>query len=352
MEQLHGGDIYRNAVKYDFSVNCNPLGMPEGCIQAAKKGVELSVHYPDCQCEGLCERLARKEEVPADWIISGNGAAELLYALCYGLKPEKGLIPVPAFGEYERALLAAGGTAEFFDLDEKKDFRLGNEILGRIQKDTDIVFLCNPWNPTGGVTERELLVRIAERCDQTQTVLCLDECFLPFLRREQELTLKKYLERFPNLVILRAFTKLYAMPGLRLGYLITSNSELAKRVKDSMQPWNVSLPAQMAGCAAVEEDSYIVKTRELIEEERNYLTRELSGGLADRLYPSEANFIFFRAGTGLKEALLEQGILIRSCSNYRNLTDGFYRIAVRTHEENVKLVQSWKGMAGKWQIQL
>lgn len=347
MEQLHGGDIYRNKVEYDFSVNINPLGMPKHCMEAAKRGVELSVHYPDCQCEELCGKLAQKEEVPVDWIVPGNGAAELLYALCYAIRPKKGLIPVPAFLEYERALLAAGGIPKFLYLKEEEDFRLGHEVLEKIQKDTDILFVCNPGNPTGTVIEREFLYSIAERCRQTETVLCLDECFLPFLRREKELTMKHYLKEFPNLVICRAFTKLYAMPGLRLGYLMTSNRKLSGRVKGCIQPWSVSLPAQLAGCAACEEEDYVKRAREIIEIERDYLVRELSCQLTDKIYPSEANYIFFKAGTGLKEVLLKQGILIRSCENYRNLSEEFYRIAVRPHEENRELICRWRAYGMK-----
>ncbi len=351
MEQLHGGDIYRNTVEYDFSVNVNPLGMPRSCVEAAKRGVELSMHYPDCQCESLCGRLAQKEEVSAEWIVPGNGAAELLYSLCYAIRPKKGLIPVPAFLEYERALLAAGGVPAHWYLEEQEDFRIGEGLLAEIEKGADILFLCNPGNPTGAIIEKELLDQIVKKCRQTKTILCMDECFLPFLRKEQELTMKPYLEQFPNLVILRALTKIYAMPGLRLGYMITADRELSQRVKNCMQPWNISLPAQMAGCAALEEEGYVEKAREMIARERNYLTGELSGGLADKVYPSEANYIFFKAGAGLKEAMLKQGILIRSCENYENLSGEFYRIAVRTHEENMELIRRWKGMAGKWQNQ-
>lgn len=376
-QYIHGGDIYRNPVEYDFSVNVNPLGMPKKSLEAAQRAVLLCGRYPDWRGEALCRKIAEREGVREGQVLLGCGAAELIYALCYyvrrlcfseheaadaakgtdrtggaagkgpGKTPLKGLMAAPSFGEYEAALLAAGGQPVFWRLKEEKDFKLEEEFAGAVTEEIGIVFLCNPNNPTGSLTDRELLLKIAEKCEKTKTYFCLDECFLPFLERDNERSLKGMLERFPHLIILRAFTKIYGMPGLRLGYAMTADEELIKGMRSCMQPWSTSIPAQAAGVEALQDEEYLERTRRLICREREYLVKELEAGLAKKVYPSGANYIFFRSRADLKELLMKEKILIRSCSNYRNLGEGYFRIGIRTHEENRALIERWRRAAAK-----
>lgn len=357
MEYIHGGDVYRNPVEYDFSVNINPLGMPEKSLEAAQRAMLLCSRYPDWRGEELCRAIAEKEGVWPQQILLGNGAAELIYALCFCLsqkasagskrkeaapKQRKGLIMAPSFGEYEAALTAAGGQPVFWNLKEEKDFRLEEDIVGAVTQEVGVLFLCNPNNPTGSLAERELLCRIAQKCEETGTYFCLDECFLPFLEREGELSMRGMLERFEHLIILRAFTKIYGMPGLRLGYAMSANEQLLQAMRSCMQPWNTSIPAQMAGIEALKDRDYPERTKKLVSKEREYLKAELSAGLVKRIYPANANYIFFQARKDLKELLLEQKVMIRSCANYRNLSEGYFRIGIRKHEENRELVRRWR----------
>ena len=341
-EYVHGGDIYRKSVEYDFSVNINPLGMPEKSLEAAQRAMLLCGSYPDWQGEALRRAIAEKEGVLAEQVILGNGAAELIYALCFGLGQVRGLILAPSFGEYEAALLAAGGVPAFWDLREEKDFRLEEDILGVVTEDVGLLFLCNPNNPTGSLVERELLCKIAQRCEETNTYLCVDECFLPFCGREAELSMRGLLGCFPHMVILRAFTKIYGMPGLRLGYAMSANEGLLLRMRSAVQPWNTSIPAQEAGMEALKDWEYLERTGRLIDSEREYLKKELAAGLTERIYPSGANYFLFRSRKDLKELLLKERVLIRSCANYRNLTEGYFRIGIRTHEENRELIRRWR----------
>lgn len=347
MEFTHGGDIYRNPAEYDFSVNINPLGMPEKSLEAAQQAILSCSAYPDWRGEKLCGALAEAEGVRAENILLGNGAAELIYALCFCLRPKKGLIPVPSFGEYESALLAAGGVPVFENLREENNFCPEAGLVKAVTEEIDVLFLCNPNNPTGSLADRELLVKTAQKCEETGTYFCLDECFLPFVDKESELTMKGMLEAFPHLIVLRAFTKVYGMPGLRLGYAMTANKELLAGMRACMQPWNTSIPAQAAGLEALRDENWLARTRQLIGREREYLRKELAAGLAERIYPSSANFIFFKSRNDLKERLMHEKVLIRSCSNYRNLTAGYFRIGIRTHEENRELVRRWKRAAGE-----
>lgn len=186
----HGGDIYRNLSDYDFSVNTNPLGMPKEAIEAAKEGIMLSGRYPDSEGEALRRALSNAEGVAMEQILLGNGAAELIYALCrvicQGGGQRVGLIPVPSFGEYEEALWAAGGRAKLWRLEEPDSFQLNDKLLEAVTGEVSLLFLCSPNNPTGMTVERELLEEIAKTCEKRGVWLCLDECFLPFLEEEPD----------------------------------------------------------------------------------------------------------------------------------------------------------------------
>lgn len=353
MEYLHGGDVYRNTIQYDFSVNINPLGMPPGCMEAAKQGVELCARYPDWRGEELCRALAAAEGVREEQVLLGNGAAELLYALMFHLRPGKVLLPVPSFGEYEAAAASSGGQCDFWRLREELDFCLEETFLNAITGAVNMVILCNPNNPTGVSADRNVLLRIAGKCEETGTWLCVDECFLPFTGRERELTLKSSLEHFPHLVVLRAFTKIYGMPGLRLGYAMAADKGLLAGVRRCLQPWNTSIPAQAAGLQALKARGFVEQTVKLVREERAFLRRELGdmpSGLVEKVYPSEANFLLLRGRTDLYQRMLEQGVLIRDCGNYRGLTEekdsarGYFRIAVRTHRENQTLLDCMRNI--------
>lgn len=358
MHYIHGGDIYhqKENILYDFSININPLGMPERSRQAAMRGIELSEgRYPDPDGKKLCTGLAQKKNIDASQIILGNGAAELIYALCQALRPPKGCILAPGFQEYEAGLKSVNAKLQIWDLQEKETFCLTRNFLSYLEKNAgknEILFVCNPNNPTGSMVSQEMLRQIAAICEKAGCFLCVDECFLPFLENEKEFTMLPFLQEYPHLIVLRAFTKIYGMPGLRIGYACTANQKLLEKMHSVLQPWNTSVPAQMAAQEALEERAYLQNTIRLLERERTYLVEELSGKsgtvLADRVYPSAANYIFFHSRRDLKERLLENGILIRSCANYRNLSEGYFRIAIRTHEENAALVDAWKGGCGRW----
>lgn len=344
MQYQHGGDIYRTPIQYDFSISVNPLGMPKPSLQAAREALHLCHCYPDYQGEKLRLALSEVESLPPEWILLGNGAAELIYALCHAMRPKNALLTAPAFQEYEAAIGSAGGSSVFWNLKESENFCLKEDFLSAITKENDLLFICNPNNPTGSIMEWELLIQIAEKCKKTNTILCIDECFLPFMPKEKEaeLTMKKALCDFPQLIVLRAFTKIYAMAGLRLGYVLSANERLLEQIRQCIQPWNTSLPAQRAGEAALGCADYLKQTRLLLKQEKEYLLREIQDGLAEKIYPPGANFIFFKSRKDLKEKLLRKKILIRDCGNFHGLSKGYFRIGIRSHEENFRLISSWR----------
>ena len=206
-----------------------------------------------------------------------------------------------------------------------------------ITPDVDMVFLCQPNNPTGLTSPRELLLHIAARCRDFGALLVLDECFTDFLDMPEANSMKRELEHFPNLLILKAFTKLYAMAGVRLGYALCADTALLEALAKAGQPWAVSSLAQAAGIAALREKDYVQRLRCLIGEERPWLLGELTA-LGLRVIPGEANYLLFACARPLTLPLRQRGILIRSCANYPGLDERWYRVAVRTHEENQHLV--------------
>ncbi len=344
---IHGGDRYGASLQsgiaqedlLDFSANINPLGMPKGVKQAILESLSASLHYPDPLCRRLRSELAQKEGIEAESILCGNGGADLIYRLVYALRPEQALVTAPTFAEYEEALHQAGAKIRFYNLPESME--LNESFLQAITAETKLLFLCNPNNPTGLLTDRSLLQKILEKTETFGIWVCIDECFLDFVREKEAYTLTGLLPRYPHLLILKSFTKLYAMPGLRLGYLLSGNRELLERIRLAGQPWSVSQPAIEAGIAALKETGFPEKTLSLLEPERDRLTQALTT-LGYSVWPGKANYLSFRAKgePELYEKLLEKGILIRPLSNYHNLTKEDYRIAIRTPKENTRLLQT------------
>ncbi len=333
----HGGDIYSEPCKIDFSANINPFGMPQSVKKAACDGVEAAVSYPDISCRDLKKKLSEKIQMPKEYLIFGNGAAEVIFSVVHALKPAKTLVTAPGFAEYEHAVQVFGGAAESYLLEEKKEFQIGTAYLDRIGPDTDLVFLCNPNNPTGQLTEPELLEEILNRCRKYGTFVVLDECFNEFLDDPQRYTMLPKVREYDNLMILKAFTKIYAMPGLRLGYGVCSNEALIEKMGEIVQPWNISVPAQFAGAAALEEDAFVEQTRRWISEEKKWMRRQIEQ-MGMQVFGSKANYLFFKGPADLAQICKKQGMLIRDCSNYEGLQPGYYRAAVRRHEENEKLI--------------
>lgn len=341
----HGGDVYHNRVRFDFSANVNPLGTPPEVVRAIAESAERCAAYPDPYCSRLREKLAAVHGVAPSDIVCGNGAAELIFQFAAALRPRKALLPVPSFSEYESALASVGCEIEYFELKRAEGFAVTEAILDAITPETDVLTLCTPNNPTGRSVDAPLLERILDRCRATGTRLLLDECFLDLTDAGAEKSLIPALRPGDPCLVLRAFTKLYGMAGVRLGYAVSRDRDLLERMCRTVQPWNVSAPAQAAGEAALDCRAFVARTLRLIAEEKDYLLTGLRALGVDVL-PGDANFLMLSGVPGLCEKMLERGILLRSCANYRGLTEGDCRIAVRTHEENEQLIAALREVLG------
>lgn len=347
----HGGDIYRNQVTYDFSINVNPLGMPEQVKQILKASVESWSAYPDPECQELVAAIARYHHISPEWILCGNGAADLIYRLVWAVKPRRALLAVPTFSEYERALRETGCRVDIFEMKEEEDFRLDmGKFAGLVVSGTDMVFLCNPNNPNGLPVPKRDVLALADACRRVHATLVVDECFCELLEEPGACSVIPEAEERPGIVILRAFTKTYAMAGLRLGYAVCSDRLLLEQMRRFCQPWNISVPAQQAGTAALGEKEYLARARLLISTERERMEKRLRE-MGLKVYPSAANFLLFwypdERENSLWKWCAKQGVLIRDCSNYRGLGKGYYRVCIRKPQENEQLLRIVKEAAGQ-----
>lgn len=334
---MHGGDVYRNHVILDYSVNVNPCGIPLGVTKAMQSGLEDLMKYPDMECMLLREKLAAWTGVEKSRILCGNGASELIHAVCQWKKPRKTLLPSPGFVGYEKPPLAVGSEILREWLLEEESFHIMERILVTLQKEKpDLLILTSPSNPVGNLLSEELFVRICEVCREIHCTVLLDECFIHLSDRGGKDSRLSYLDTFENLLILRAFTKSFAIPGIRLGYLLSPSEEVAGEILQYLPEWNVSVLAQYAGVAALQEEEYLEKSIRLIQQERGFLTTILEKA-GCKVYPSAANYLLFQdpQKRDWYPRLLAHGILIRDCRETAGLTEGFYRIAVKTREENL-----------------
>ena len=328
----HGGDIYNNDVKYDFSVNTNPLGLPPIVKRKLMENIDIFARYPDIQCCQLCEAVSVNENIPVCNLLFGNGASEILKLVADAVKPRKALVTAPSFSGYSHVLDGAGAGIEYYYLEEEKNFVLDTDIIGKIPAGCDMVFLCSPCNPTGRVISKNVLLSVLLYCEENHIYLVVDECFLGFVPDYESLSMKNRLDS-NYLIIVNAFTKLYAMAGLRLGWCACGNRELLTEMRRMQPEWSVSVPAQLAGIYALKDKEYIARTREVVQQERV----KMAGFFEDmgiKVFPSDANFLLVKSKINLYEKLLARHVLIRWCSNFTGLSDEFYRIAIRSAGEN------------------
>ncbi len=334
---VHGGDIYRNKVKLDFSVNINPLGVPEAVRFALHEAAENCSTYPDMEAEALKQAVSAMLSVPEEFLLFGNGSSELFLAVVHAVRPGKTVIPVPSFYGYEHAAGAVQGAIFYYETKPEQGFCITEEICTVLTEEVDLLFLASPNNPTGHLMSREVLRTILCHCRERGIYVVLDECFIEFCGAASSLL--SDIGQFDNLILVRAFTKIFAIPGVRLGYLICSNRMLLQRIKRQLPEWNLSCFAQAAGMACAGETAFIKKTVDYIQRERQFLEEGLQKK-GFRVFPSGADFILFYCEEPLYGRLLEKGILIRDCSNFRGLGKGFYRAAVKTRKENEILLKA------------
>jgi len=338
----HGGNIYeikqkKQASVLDFSANINPLGIPPRINKVLNERLKDLVHYPDTKARRLIAALARYWRVKEENVLVGNGSTELIYLILNAFEPDKVILPAPSFTEYERAARISGSQVRFIQMLESEGFCLNFDSINNC----DMLFICNPNNPTGNlvVNSRADIGNIhAKR-------IIIDEAFMDFVPDEKIYTFILEAVCSKKIIVLRTLTKFFALPGLRVGYLI-AHKDIIRILKEYQMPWSVNVLAQAAAEQCLSEDAFIQRSKQLIAKERAFLYERFARIRELKPYLSAANFLLVKikdkrlTSTCLKERLFGKSILIRDCANFRGLNKQFIRVAVRTHKENMQLAQA------------
>lgn len=335
-KNVHGGDVYNNYVMLDYSVNINPLGLPDPVKDALKEAAEIVEEYPDIESRALTSKLAEKLGVKEEYIALGNGASEIFMSIVHALKPKRALVLAPSFYGYKYALEAVDAKIQYHYLKEDEGFSPDESLFDEISEDLDMIMLANPNNPTGKALEPLFLEKLVRTCKNKAVTVVLDECFVEFMQGDY--TMMGKLEEFDNLIIVRAFTKLYCVPGVRLGYMLSSDLDYVNQIKRQLPEWNISVFAQKCGEACLALKGFEEMTADYVATEREYLMKGLEN-LGIKAFSSATNFILLYSDKDLYKLLLDKGILIRNCENFEGLKKGYYRIAVKSREENEKLLK-------------
>ena len=378
---FHGGNIYKvfreKNIKeiLDYSSNINPYGIPESLKKRITENLEVLERYPDPDYVELRQKLANLNKVNLSDIILGNGATEIIFLFMKVINPKKILIVSPTFGEYERAVKAteiSGDTVslsssngdnknienkkieiEYFELKESDDFKLNiGNLKNELENKYDLLIICNPNNPTGKFLKLAQTEEILKECNKYNTKLFIDEAFIEFLEDGMKESIINTEENKKNLFVTRAFTKFFAIPGLRLGYGMYFDKELEKKISEKKEPWSVNNFAEMAGLTVLDDAEYIEKTLKWIAEEKIYMYEKLNKISGMKVYETEVNFItgkidekLFSEGVNVKilrEKMFEQGILIRDASNFKFLDERFFRLAIKDRASNERVIEAMK----------
>jgi threonine-phosphate decarboxylase len=352
----HGGDVWGFSRKYnvplekvlDFSGPINFLGASPKAIEAIRKNVEAVRFYPDPNPVELRMQLAEYVgDVSPENIILGNGSTELIYMVPEFFSPNfNAIIPVPSFTEYEKATLRAGGKPIFVKL--PKDFSLNIENIKKaVNSKTRIVFICNPHSPSGTLYDMQTILELVDFCEENDTVVCIDENYIEFAEIGKRVTVTPYVKKYPNLFVIRSLTKFYAVPGLRFGYAIADEVFIGA-LQDVRQPWSINSLAVFAAKAALLDTEFIEKTKSSVKREKARLVKMIKEIDVLRVFPSETNFLLLKildkktTSISLRESMAREGILIRDCSTFVGLDDSYFRVTVRSVEDNLKLIEALK----------
>ena len=351
--EIHGGNIHKikrekSIEVLDYSSNINSYPLPESLKEEIMEKFDGVLSYPDPDYVELREALAEYCGVNSKYITVGNGATELIFLYMKASCAKRVLILSPTFAEYERAVIAAGGEVFYFELKEKDGFKADiNKLKKEITEGNyDTVVICNPNNPTGVLTELENIEEIYKVCEVSNTKLFIDEAFIEFTSKGLENSAINLGRECKNLFIIRAFTKFFGMPGIRLGYSICFNKEINKKMAQIKEPWSVNWFADVAGRFMVKDKEFIINSKKKIEEEKKYMKSELLKIEGIKIYNGDTNFLLINLincdGERVNKKLIEKGVMIRECGNFPFLNKKFIRCAIKDRKSNTEFIEKFK----------
>lgn len=354
---FHGSDIEKICEYYHlnkeeiikFGANVNPLGLSPSVKKNVSENIDLFSSYPDREYSSLRNAISEYCNIPADFILPGNGSSELISLLIQERNPKHTLILGPTYSEYSRELAFSGSTQEYYHLQESQNFALDvDDLCHTLEKDYDFLIICNPNNPTSSAIMQTDLHKLLAFCAEKNIFVMIDETYVEFAPDIHAVTAVPLTREFANLMILRGVSKFYAAPGMRLGYGITGNKEFLSKMKEKQTPWSLNSLAAFAGELMFQDHDYFEKTRTLILSERDRMEKELQNLSAFKVYPAYANFILLKmqkpglTSSDVFEACIRQGLIIRDCASFQCLDGEFVRFCIMMPDDNSRLLKVLK----------
>ena len=350
---FHGSDIEKICEVYQlkpeeivkFGANVNPLGLSEHVKEQLAGRLDILSSYPDRDYTSLRSTISEYCNIPAEFILPGNGSSELISLLIQERAPKHTLILGPTYSEYSRELSFSGSTQEYYHLQESNDFEPDiPDLCRKLEQGYDFLILCNPNNPTSSAISINDLRRIVSFCNERNIFVMIDETYVEFAPDINEITAVSLTREFTNLMILRGVSKFYAAPGMRLGYGITGNLEFLKKMKEKQVPWSLNSLGALAGELMLQDKTYIRQTRDLILSERTRLLKALENIPTYKTYPAYANFLLLKiqkpglTSQDVFDACIHQGLMIRDCSSFECLDGEYIRFCIMHPEDNTRLL--------------
>ena len=355
---FHGSDIekicgYYHLNKEDitnFGANVNPLGLSDSVKKELASHLDVLSSYPDRDYTALRSVLSAYCQIPADFILPGNGSSELISLLIDARAPKHTLILGPTYSEYSRELSFSGSTQEYYHLREEQDFALDVDDLCSVldKGGYDFLILCNPNNPTSSAILHDDMEKLLSFCADHDVFVMIDETYVEFAPDIDVVTAVPFTKRFGNLCVLRGVSKFFAAPGMRLGYAVTGNKNFLKKMKEKQIPWSLNSVGAFAGELLFQDKDYIDRTRELVLTERSRMYGALSQQGAYKVYPPYANFLLLRilkegkTAFDVFETCIKRGLMIRDCSSFQCLDGEFVRFCIMMPEDNSRLLEVLK----------
>ena len=350
---FHGCDIEKICEVYQlkpeeivkFGANVNPLGLSEYVKEQLAGRLDILSSYPDRDYTSLRSTISEYCNIPAEFILPGNGSSELIALLIQERNPKQTLILGPTYSEYSRELSFSGSTQEYYHLRDEDNFVLNvDDLCHTLDGKYDFLILCNPNNPTSSAISINDLRKIVSFCNERNIFVMIDETYVEFAPDINEITAVSLTREFTNLMILRGVSKFYAAPGMRLGYGITGNLEFLKKMKEKQVPWSLNSLGALAGELMLQDKTYIRQTRDLILSERTRLLKALENIPTYKTYPAYANFLLLKiqkpglTSRDVFDACIRQGLMIRDCSSFESLDGEYIRFCIMHPEANTRLL--------------
>lgn len=369
MSNIHGGNIFQFAHEQriepyeviDFSANINPLGPSQRGLSALENQLRYISHYPDATNDDVLNAIADTYGVNKDQIVVGNGAAELLYAICRLPGYTGAFVPAPGFAEYKEALEASRIPVRDIYYRPREDDNgkpyfevpyLALETFAAELKGQDgriIVFLGNPNNPDGTLLDKNHIRTVASMLKDANSLLVIDESFIDFAGndtlQDNEYSMRSLVNEFDNIIVVHSFTKFYAVPGLRIGAAF-STPQIIDQLNTFIPTWSVNTLAQAYTKSALNDVEYVKRTKQVLREEQHYMYNALNNIAGITVYPPSANFVLFHieqegvTADSINEALTKHKMIVRNCDSYMGLNSQWVRVAIKDHDNNVRLVET------------